>query len=211
MTFFSKTALLSAGLFLLIVSVPAEERKGVPTETAAAQTLTDLKEIEVKDSVVFHNRKPFTGLLSLDSLKDTEIRPLEKVFPAFFYKQLTAAPFRKESMLLELRNGLFQSVRVKANDGRATTLVISLLPNGGFLRRLFQDHYLKVEQEFNRIGQPHGKFISYHPNGNPFFTAEYQNGENFGVMRRFAPDGKLVKEFRFDNSITVTTRPRQKK
>ena len=79
------------------------------------------------------------------------------------------------------------------------------------LRRLFQDHYLKVEQEFNRIGQPHGKFISYHPNGNPFFTAEYQNGENFGVMRRFAPDGKLVKEFRFDNSITVTTRPRQKK
>lgn len=211
MTFFSKTALLSAGLFLLILSVPAEERKGVPAETTAAQTLTDLKEIEVKDSVVFHNRKPFTGLLSLDSLKDTEIRPLEKVFPAFFYKQLTAAPFRKESMLLELRNGLFQSVRVKANDGRATTLVISLLPNGGFLRRLFQDHYLKVEQEFNRIGQPHGKFISYHRNGNPFFTAEYQNGENFGVMRRFAPDGKLVKEFRFDNSITVTTRPRQKK
>ena len=183
--FFSKTALLSAGLFLLILSVPAEERKGVPAETAAAQTLTDLKEIEVKDSVVFHTGSPSPDCSPWDSLKDTEIRPLEKVFPPFFYKQLTAAPFRKESMLLELRNGLFQSVRVKANDGRATTLVISLLP-----KRRISPAALPGPLSESRTGiQPDRtaarKFISYHPNGNPFFTAEYQNGENFGVMRRF--------------------------
>lgn len=189
----------------------AEEKQAVTLETAAAELLTDLKEIEVKDSVVFRDKRPFQGLLSLKSLKETDIRPLEKVFPAFFYKQLTAVPFKKESMLLELRNGMFHSVRVKANDEHDTCLIISLQKNGGFLRRIFQDNTLKVEQEFNRMGKAHGKFISYHPNGNPFFTAEYQDGVNFGVMRRFAPDGRLIKEVRLDNNITVTTQPKKKK
>ncbi len=212
MTFSSKSILLA-----LLLPVPAvfsvAEEKQLPeaVEKAAAELLTNLKNIEVKDSVVFHNRKPFSGLISLNSLKDTDLRPLEKVFPAFFYRQLTAAPLKKESMLLELRNGLFHSVRVKANDEHDTTLVISLLKNGGFLRRLFRDNYLNVEQEFNRMGKAHGKFISYHPNGNPFFTAEYQDGANFGVMRRFDSDGRLLKEVRLDNNITVTTQPKKKK
>ena len=42
-------------------------------------------------------------------------------------------------------------------------------------------------------------------------TAEYQDGANFGVMRRFAPDGRLIKEVRLDNNITVTTQPKKKK
>ena len=212
MTFCSKTILLA-----LLLPVPAvfsgaeESRPPAAVDQAAAELLTDLKNIEVKDSVVFYNRKPFSGLISLDSLRETDLRLLEKVFPAFFYRQLTAAPFKKESMLLELRNGLFHSVRIKANDNRDTCLVLSLQKNGGFLRRLFQDNTLKVEQEFNRMGRAHGKFISYHPNGNPFFTAEYQDGANFGVMRRFAPDGRLLKEVRLDNNITVTTQPKKKK
>lgn len=212
MTFSSKSILLALLLPVPpVFSVAEEKQLPEAVEKAAAELLTNLKNIEVKDSVVFHNRKPFSGLISLSSLKDTDLRPLEKVFPAFFYRQLTAAPLKKESMLLELRNGLFHSVRVKANDEHDTTLVISLLKNGGFLRRLFRDNYLNVEQEFNRMGKAHGKFISYHPNGNPFFTAEYQDGANFGVMRRFDSDGRLLKEVRLDNNITVTTQPKKKK
>lgn len=212
MTILSKTILLTAVFFTFMLSPAAEEKQPpITAETAAAEVLTSLKNIDVKDSVVFYNKKPFSGLISLESLKDTDIKPLEKVFPEFFYKQLTAAPFRKESMQLELQNGLFHSVRVKANDNRNTCLVLSLLKTGGFKRALFRDNYLNVEQEFNREGKAHGKFVSYHPNGKPFFTAKYQNGENFGVMRRFDKNGKLVKEVKLDNNISVTTQPGKKK
>ena len=212
MIFSWKAILLAASLLGPFFFSGAEERQPALTvETASAETLTNLKEIDVKDSVVFHHKKPFSGLIFLESLKETEISSLKNVFPSFFYKQLTAVPFKKESMLLELRNGLFHSVRVKANDEHNTSVILSLRKNGGFLRRLFQDNTLKIEQEFNRMGRAHGKFISYHPNGNPFFTAEYQDGANFGVMRRFAPDGRLIKEVRLDNNISVTTQPKKKK